>query len=126
MTAVAASQTAMAAVAASQTAMTAVAASQTALDAIAASNTALNALYAKKARMKGAAAQKTGSIIVLEISADNFWKDKQYGYAVLSDGSNPKWDAYRTKFAYFKQFKKIATTIKNDSDPDDWIDYFLC
>ena len=50
----------------------------------------------------------------------------QYGYATLSDGSKPKWDSYKGKYAYFKQYKKIATYMKNDTDRDDWIDYFQC
>ena len=126
MAAVAASQTAMTAVAASQTAMAAVAASQTALNAIAASTTALDALYAKKSRMSGASASKSGKIIILQISTDNAFNTSQYGYATLSDGSQPDWSNYKSKYAYFKQYKKVATYMKNDTDSDDWIDYFSC
>ena len=146
MAAVAASQTAMAAVAASQTAMTAiignstalnavvssstamaaVAASSTALSAIAASTTALDAIYAMKKRMSGASASLSGKFIILQISNDNAFDTSQYGYATLSDGSKPKWDSYKGKYAYFKQYKKIATYMKNDTDRDDWIDYFQC
>ncbi len=126
MTAVASSSTAMAAVAASQTAMTAVAASSTALSAIAASTTALNAIYAKKKRMSGASASLSGKFIILQISNDNAFDTSKYGYATLSDGSKPKWDSYKDKYAYFKQYKKIATYMKNDTDSDDWIDYFQC
>ena len=146
MAAVAASQTAMAAVAASQTAMaaviasstalnavvssstamTAVAASSTALNAIAASTTALDALYAKKSRMSGASTSKSGKFIILQISTDNAFNTSKYGYATLSDGSQPDWSSYKSKYAYFKQYKKVATYMKNDSDSDDWIDYFSC
>ena len=126
MAAVAASQTAMAAVAASQTAMAAVAASSTALNAIAASTTALDALYAKKSRMSGASAVKSGKFIILQISTDNAFNTSKYGYATLSDGSQPDWSNYKSKYAYFKQYKKVATYMKNDSDSDDWIDYFSC
>ena len=126
MAAVAASQTAMAAVAASSTAMAAVAASQTALNAIAASTTALDALYAKKSRMSGASTSKSGKFIVLQISTDNAFDTSKYGYATLSDGSQPDWSNYKSKYAYFKQYKKVATYMKNDSDSDDWIDYFSC
>ena len=126
MSAVAASQTAMAAVASSQTARTAIAASSTALSAIAASTTALNALYAKKKRMSGASASLSGKFIILQISNDNAFDTSQYGYATLSDGSKPKWDSYKGKYAYFKQYKKIATYMKNDTDSNDWIDYFQC
>ena len=126
MAAVAASQTAMAAVAASQTAMAAVAASSTALSAIAASTTALDALYAKKKRMSGASASLSGKFIILQISNDNAFDTSRYGYATLSDGSKPKWDSYKDKYAYFKQYKKIATYMKNDTDSNDWIDYFQC
>ena len=136
MAAVAASSTAMAAVAASSTAMTAVAASSaatsaiaastTALTAIAGSTTALDALYAKKSRLTGASAAKSGKFIILEISANSAFDTSQYGYATLSDGSNPNWQNYKSKYAYFKQFKKIATYIKNDTEGDDWIDYFPC
>ena len=126
MAAVAASQTAMAAVAASQTAMAAVAASSTALNAIAASTTALDALYAKKSRMSGASTSKSGKFIVLQISTDNAFDTSKYGYATLSDGSQPDWSNYKSKYAYFKQYKKVATYMKNDSDSDDWIDYFSC
>ncbi len=126
MAAIAASQTAMAAVAASQTAMAAVAASQTAMAAIAASTTALDAIYAKKKRMSGASASLSGKFIILQISNDNAFDTSRYGYATLSDGSKPKWDSYKDKYAYFKQYKKIATYMKNDTDSDDWIDYFQC
>ena len=126
MTAIASSQVAMAAVAASKTATKAIAASQTALNAIAGSTTALDALYAKKSRMTGAKASKSGKFIILEISSDSAFDTSRYGYATLSDGSQPNWQDYKSKYAYFKQFKKIATYIKNDTEGDDWIDYFPC
>ena len=126
MTAVASSQTAMTAVASSQTARAAIAASSTALSAIAASTTALDAIYAKKKRMSGASASLSGKFIILQISNDNAFDTSRYGYATLSDGSKPKWDSYKDKYAYFKQYKKIATYMKNDTDSDDWIDYFQC
>ena len=126
MAAIASSSTAMAAVASSQTAMAAIAASSTALSAIAASTTALDAIYAKKKRMSGASASLSGKFIILQISNDNAFDTSQYGYATLSDGSKPKWDSYKGKYAYFKQYKKIATYMKNDTDRDDWIDYFQC
>ena len=126
MTAIAASQVAMAAVAASNTATKAIAASQTALNAIAGSTTALDALYAKKSRLTGASASKSGKFIILQISNDSAFDTSRYGYATLSDGSQPNWQDYKSKYAYFKQFKKIATYIKNDTEGDDWIDYFPC
>ena len=124
--AVVSSSTAMAAVASSQTAMTAIAASSTALSAIAASTTALDAIYAKKKRMSGASASLSGKFIILQISNDNAFDTSQYGYATLSDGSKPNWGSYKDKYAYFKQYKKIATYMKNDTDSNDWIDYFQC
>ena len=124
--AVVSSSSAMAAVVSSQTAMAAIASSSTALSAIAASTTALDALYAKKKRMSGASASLSGKFIILQISNDNAFDTSQYGYATLSDGSKPKWDSYKGKYAYFKQYKKIATYMKNDTDRDDWIDYFQC
>ena len=136
MAAVAASQTAMAAVATSQTAMAAVAtskvatgaiaASATALAKIAGSTTALDALYAKKSRLTGASASKSGKFIILQISSSSAFSTSQYGYATLSDGSQPDWGSYLGKYAYFKQFKMVATFIKNDTESDDWIDYFPC
>ena len=136
MAAVATSQTAMAAVAASQTAMTAVAASKVATGAIAASatalakiagsTTALDALYAKKSRLTGASASKSGKFIILQISSSSAFSTSQYGYATLSDGSQPDWGSYLGKYAYFKRFKMVATFIKNDTESDDWIDYFPC
>ena len=127
MAAVASSQTAMAAVAdRPQTAMAAIAASSTALSAIAASTTALDAIYAKKKRMSGARASLSGKFIILQISDGNAFDTSQYGYATLSDGSKPNWGSYKAKYAYFKQYKKIATCMKNDTDSDDWIDYFQC
>ena len=126
MAAVAASQVAMTAVAASTTATKAIAASTTALTAIAGSTTALDALYAKKSRLTGASAAKSGKFIILEISSNSAFDTSQYGYATLSDGSQPNWQDYKSKYAYFKQFKKIATYIKNDTEGDDWIDYFPC
>ena len=126
MAAIASSSTAMAAIASSSTAMAAIAASSTALSAIAASTTALDAIYAQKKRMSGASASLSGKFIILQISNDNAFDTSQYGYAILSDGSKPKWDSYMDKYAYFKQYKKIATYMKNDTDRDDWIDYFQC
>ena len=134
MAAVAASSTAMAAiignssalnaVVSSSTAMAAVGNSQTALNAIAASTTALNALYSKKKRMSGGSKSLSGKFIILEISADNVFSTSEYGYATLSDGSKPDWKNYKGKYAYFKQYKKVVTYMKNDTDSDDWIDYF--
>lgn len=92
--------------------------------AVAASATALDVLYAKKKRMRGGSASLSGKFIILEISGDNAFKIGQYGYATLSDGSQPNWDNYKNKYAYFKQFKKYATYMRNDTDGDDWIDYF--
>ena len=126
MTAVAASQVAMAAVAASNTATKAIAASQTALNAIAGSPTALDVLYAKKSRLTGASASKSGKFIILQISNDSVFNTSKYGYATLSDGSQPSWESYKGKYAFFMQYKKIATYIKNDTEGDDWIDYFPC
>ena len=126
MTAVAASQVAMAAVAASNTATKTIAASQTALNAIAGSTTALDALYAKKSRLTGASASKSGKFIILQISNDSVFNTSKYGYATLSDGSQPSWENYKGKYAFFMQYKKIATYIKNDTEGDDWIDYFPC
>ena len=126
MTAIAASSTAMTAVAASSVATSAIAASTTALTAIAGSTTALDALYAKKSRLTGASASKSGKFIILEISSNSAFDTSQYGYATLSDGSKPNWQDYKSKYAYFKHFKKIATYIKNDTEGDDWIDYFPC
>ena len=126
MAAVAASSTAMAAVAASSAATSAIAASTTALTAIAGSTTALDAFYAKKSRLTGASASKSGKFIILEISSNSAFDTSQYGYATLSDGSKPNWQDYKSKYAYFKHFKKIATYIKNDTEGDDWIDYFPC
>ena len=124
--AVVTSQVAMTAVAASNTATKAIAASQTALNAIAGSTTALDSLYAKKSRLTGASASKSGKFIILQISNDSAFDTSRYGYATLSDGSQPNWQDYKSKYAYFKQFKKIATYIKNDTEGDDWIDYFPC
>ena len=124
--AVVTSSVAMTAVAASNTATKAIAASQTALNAIAGSTTALDALYAKKSRLTGASASKSGKFIILQISNDSAFDTSRYGYATLSDGSQPNWQDYKSKYAYFKQFKKIATYIKNDTEGDDWIDYFPC
>ena len=114
----------MTAVAASSTAMTAVAASQTALNALAASTTALDALYAKKKRMSGGGKNLSGKFIILEISSNNSFDTSQYGYATLSDGTKPDWKNYKAKYAYFKQYKKVATYMRNDTESDDWIDYF--
>ena len=126
MAAIIGNSTALNAVVSSSTAMAAIASSSIALNAIAASTTALDAIYAKKKRMSGASASLSGKFIILQISNDNAFDTSQYGYATLSDGSKPKWDSYKGKYAYFKQYKKIATYMKNDTDRDDWIDYFQC
>ena len=124
--AVVSSSTAMTAVAASKVATGAIAASATALAKIAGSTTALDALYAKKSRLTGASASKSGKFIILQISSSSAFSTSQYGYATLSDGSQPDWGSYLGKYEYFKQFKMVATFIKNDTESDDWIDYFPC
>ena len=124
--AVVSSSTAMTAVAASKVATGAIAASATALAKIAGSTTALDALYAKKSRLTGASASKSGKFIILQISSSSAFSTSKYGYATLSDGSQPDWGSYLGKYAYFKQFKMVATFIKNDTESDDWIDYFPC
>ena len=124
MAAIIGNSTALNAVVSSQTAMAAVGNPQTALNAIAASTTALNALYSKKKRMSGGSKSLSGKFIILEISADNVFSTSEYGYATLSDGSKPDWKNYKGKYAYFKQYKKVVTYMKNDTDSDDWIDYF--
>ena len=124
MNAVAASSTAMNAVAASSTAMNAVAASSTAMNAVAASTTAMDALYARKKNMSGGSASKSGKFIILEISANNAFDTSKYGYVTLSDGSKPNWDNYLAKYAFFKQYPKYATYMRNDTDSDDYIYYF--
>ena len=126
MAAIIGNSTALNAVVSSSTAMAAIAASSTALSAIAASTTVLDAIYAKKKRMSGASASLSGKFIILQISNDNAFDTSRYGYATLSDGSMPNWDSYKDKYAYFKQYKKIATYMKNGTDSDDWIDYFQC
>ena len=120
------SSTAMTAVATSKVATGAIAASATALAKIAGSTTALDALYAKKSRLTGASASKSGKFIILQISSSSAFSTSKYGYATLSDGSQPDWGSYLSKYAYFKQFKMVATFIKNDTESDDWIDYFPC
>ena len=124
MNAVAASSTAMNAVAASSTAMNAVAASSTAMNAVAASTTAMDALYARKKNMSGGSASKSGKFIILEISANNAFDTSKYGYVTLSDGSKPNWGNYLAKYAFFKQYPKYATYMRNDTDSDDYIYYF--
>ena len=124
--AVVSSSTAMTAVATSKVATGAIAASATALAKIAGSTTALDALYAKKSRLTGASASKSGKFIILQISSSSAFSTSKYGYATLSDGSQPDWGSYLGKYAYFKQFKMVATFIKNDTESDDWIDYFPC
>jgi len=124
MAGVAADATAMNAVAASSTAMNAVAASSTAMNAVAASTTAMDALYARKKNMSGGSASKSGKFIILEISANNAFDTSKYGYVTLSDGSKPNWDNYLAKYAFFKQYPKYATYMRNDTDSDDYIYYF--
>ena len=114
----------MAGVAADATAMNAVAASSTAMNAVAASTTAMDALYARKKQMKGGSASKSGKFIILEISASNAFDTSKYGYVTLSDGNKPNWSNYLAKYAFFKQYPKYATYMRNDTDSDDYIYYF--
>ena len=114
----------MAGVAADATAMNAVAASSTAMNAVAASTTAMDALYARKKNMSGGSASKSGKFIILEISANNAFDTSKYGYVTLSDGSKPNWSNYLAKYAFFKQYPKYATYMRNDTDSDDYIYYF--
>ena len=114
----------MAGVAADATAMNAVAASSTAMNAVAASTTAMDALYARKKNMSGGSASQSGKFIILEISANNAFDTSKYGYVTLSDGSKPNWGNYLAKYAFFKQYPKYATYMRNDTDSDDYIYYF--
>ena len=124
MTAVAASSTAMTAVAASATAMGKIAAVDAALSKLAASTTAMDALYARKKKLNGGSASKSGKFIILEISQSNAFNTSKYGYATLSDGSKPDWSSYLAKYAFFRQYPKYATYMRNDTDSDDYIYYF--
>ena len=76
--------------------------------------------------MSGASESLSGKFIILEISSSNAFDVSRYGYATLSDGSQPNWGNYLGKYAFFKQYKMIATFMRNDTDRDDWIDYFQC
>ena len=118
------SGTAMEKIVASATAMEKIAASATAMDTVAAYTTAMDALYARKKQMKGASASKKGKFIILEISAGNAFGSSKYGYATLSDGSEPSWSNYLAKYAFFKRYPQYATYMKNDTDSDDYIYYF--
>ena len=124
MTAVAASSTAMTAVAASATAMGKIAAVDAALSKLAASTTAMDALYTRKKKLAGGSASKSGKFIILEISQSNAFNTSRYGYVTLSDGSQPDWNSYLAKYAFFRQYPKYATYMKNDTDSDDYIYYF--
>ena len=108
----------------SSAAMAAVSNSETAMNAVAASTTAMDALYARKKNMSGGSASKSGKFIILEISANNAFDTSKYGYATLSDGSKPNWGNYLAKYAFFKQYPKYATYMRNDTDSDDYIYYF--
>ena len=94
------------------------------MNAVAASTTAMDALYARKKNMSGGSASKSGKFIILEISANNAFDTSKYGYATLSDGSKPNWGNYLAKYAFFKQYPKYATYMRNDTDSDDYIYYF--
>lgn len=119
------SSTAMSIIANSRTAMNIIADSRSAMSAIANSNTAMNVLYAKKVQLSGSSRGRSGKMIILEISSSNTFNLSKYGYATLSDGSQPYWSNYTSKYAYFKMFPMYAKYIKNDNNDDDWIDYFL-
>lgn len=115
----------IAAVVSDTAAMTAIAGSSTAMSAIAGSTVAMDALYARKQTLSGASAARSGKMIILQISTNNSFNiASNYGYATLSDGSQPNWSNYRGKYAYFKAYSKYATYIKNDTEADDWIEYF--
>ena len=124
MAGVVADATAMTAVAASATAMGKIAAVDAALSKLAASTTAMDALYARKKKLNGGSASKSGKFIILEISASNAFNTSKYGYATLSDGSKPDWSSYLAKYAFFRQYPKYATYMRNDTDSDDYIYYF--
>ena len=91
---------------------------------LAASTTAMDALYTRKKQLKGASASKSGKFIILEISASNAFNTSKYGYATLSDDSKPDWSSYLAKYAFFRQYPKYATYMRNDTDSDDYIYYF--
>ena len=118
MTAVAAAPAAMQALIVNADAITAAAASETAYQAIFANAEALGAVVASKPAMEAMIASPSA------LSASNAFNTSSYGYATLSDGTKPNWNDYKGKYAYFKQYKKVATYMKNDTDSDDWIDYF--
>ncbi|WP_085832126.1 hypothetical protein [Clostridium merdae] len=112
-------------VAASSTAMKAIANSSIAMRVISNSSVAMNVLYTKKSRLSGAKKNTNGKMIILEISPGNTHSVESYGYATLSDGSKPNWNGYISRFAYFQMFPMYATYIRNDTEFDDWVDYFL-
>lgn len=87
------------------------------------SNVFLDALYSKRKRL-ASGKEITGKFIILDISTSNAWRDTSYGYALLKDFGNESWNDYRRKYAFVKAYPSFATYIKNDSDSDDWIDYY--
>ncbi len=125
MNAIANSSAAMSVIVNSRNAMSAIANNGTAMSAIADSSIAMNALYAKKTRLSTPREGRSGKMIILEISSDNSFREGSWGYATLSDGSQPNWSSFRTKFTFFKNYPMYATYIHNDTDSNDWIDYFI-
>lgn len=87
------------------------------------SNVFLDTLYSKRKRL-ASGKEITGKFIILDISSDNAWRGTSFGYAILKDFGNASWREHRNKYSYVKAYPSYATYIKNDSDSDDWIDYY--
>ncbi|MDY5835754.1 MAG: hypothetical protein SPK23_01325 [Eubacteriales bacterium] len=122
--AVLSSVSSMRAVAASSTAMTQVAASSTAMAQVAASDTACQAMYARKRRLSGAGSSKHGKFIILEVGNTNAYNPDKYGCATLKDGTDASWGGVTSRYSHFRKYKNYCKYIRNDTDANDWIDYF--
>jgi hypothetical protein len=42
-------------------------------------------------------------------------------YMTTSDGTNPDWSSYKSKYAFFKKYKKYCKYVQNDTDSNDYV-----
>ncbi len=80
----------------------------------------------RKSRLTGASAAKSGKFIILEISANSAFDTSKMVTPLCLTAASLIGRIIRVSTPTLSSLKKIATYIKNDTEGDDWIDYFPC
>lgn len=88
-------------------------------------NVVLEYMYSNRVFMQGAKkVAQGGKYILLEVSANNSYNDGQYGTTRNNGQVVGTWSDTKSKFAYFKKYPVALDYIRNDTESDDWVQYY--